>query len=1081
MFEEKETHTPPLLRYIQDSLHSEALANYLSPSDTMRLILALSAQRQALIKKLSKKISLPWKQYRLHYPYVLYKGQKQYQQFSYYVLRDFYILTHFHQKTLRQGFETNCRGNLDAYAKQLFASTLLSVTTNSDSTSAWSQLVAAVSLWNLANYRSDYQRLAERLQQINQDSLPTEIPHQISRIDTLLKEQTKLVVTFNPDRLNLNKETHYKSFFELRNRFDTQEDTEEYTNRRVGSEAILYGAIDPSILQRFIIDATSHPCYGTLQFQNQIQPITEYGESFFILKDPIKQNAIALFGAPLTKLLVTNQITTPVHLNQSLAPLALQLPDSLLKDCLDSKGDDGPALYDFQFQDEKSDYIEVQFPANLRLDSPQNIQHLHFEFSENMLSNEKIASTIESGILLTLGKNPYENNEFAQASKTNTMEAFLIATVADYIYQTALFLGETTRDYLHFSIDKTCLTFTFRVTNNAPQFHQAQAAGLLYLMGARRYFEKNSPIDFAYENFDYRIPLNGQSLQEGSIFDHDAYTYEYASLRKLLNIFLFRIITINTISFNNDIYVVKHKKLHTLTGKGATDEAMLTNTEDLSTLITGVKKDKKYEVKTNWLYDGILIELPTTDFELPELIILVGNAKTAIEHQGCYIYIPLSISQYLKELSEERATYQACIIHDDTSFDDYGDLLLANRFGYTTPGGHNNDPYNWIGAYSDIEFGQFKFDKAALENFICNKTRIGRTQNPDTAYYLCDASDIRNIKEDTSEFKEGSLSRFPVYQLGNLEAGQISSIARHFGIEVKEYLDTFGFALALRPVPAILVYLSYYEKLIADLIIEIIKKATLADNPTCTVQIESTIKEKKLKGKTYHVPTMNFGEITIHVEPEHKSRIINYLLHFDKFAKKIHHLSDDIILTKINPYYLHSTIKKHYALLNHLTFIEQQLSDLRKNEVYLIQFFSAKTLRDVFYETLLLKENCISLEDSLDDQGLRLFTLVIKGFMKHLDELVNYDEFSEAELAEDEDSKKYVLVINRWLHTLWPPKNISVYTNTVKTTQIDVAEFLEYNPFLTPALFKPKTQERMYEPDEEKWKDAASNYNYGYF
>ena len=904
------------------------LLPWLGVQDLIRLLLVSKEWRDCEYFR-GARLSIPWEYYSLFDKRAMY-----------YSVKDYLLLRY-----LKENFENATKINFSVIHYLISNLKLVQLITDSEHRVGifeqqkllWDEVLAVVTRSHHGMQTQYADEIKSRLIQYKSANAD----RQLTKIEELFSQKSNIVVSFDSAFMNADAK-QILNFFQTRGRKNFyKQGSPEYMNYvidRLAAEALHFLNAEIPQLQRLLLNPDAHPCYATLQIQ--IAPITEYGKSFIILDPVIKKQASAIFGAPLNRMKTTGVRFKPVKLSESLAPLIAQFSEDLLK--VSMKVDSNtpfPADFDMQFKVDKSEYIEVQIPASIPLRDPRYVRHIHFAFGVGFPEIEKLNEFIKQDITVSIGENPFIDPIFTDSYHTGKIQKFLLETVTNYIYKAALFIAETDEEHLGFKCDEKSLQFSFKITQNRPNFHQAQAAALVYLMGVRDYFRNISALAFPHGMTKYILPLNGFAAAAGELGDHDAYTYDYLSLKKLLAVFLKRIFSIIIVSHQNESHWLLDNSPHPITGKGATEESNQTRELYLGTEMYS------YDIAVNWMYDRVVIEVLSdqsiyADFVLNCIVAAIGKKAS---QENFFIYINLSLTELLNELHQKCFAYQACVIYENVKVGvprkTDGNLLLAYRDGYATPGGHNNDPYSWIGPFTEIEFGDLRPD---WQDIYRRHRFLGVSQQPLTAYFSLPTECFSFIKEDVSEFSENSLNRFPIYRLGNLPKKAISQCRGFLQITKQEYSQYFSKALPLRPVNSIIVYLDWAERKLSRKLNELY--SNLAQ---FTVKICHEYTVVNFHGREFWKPHVQFGRIEI-------SGKYYYLKILKKYFRKFRALSvnklinHSLFLTAASPDDLLETIKNidDSFIKNDSFLVEKLFTELKENQSnYLSQFKSEKIVR----------------------------------------------------------------------------------------------------------------------------------------
>ncbi len=640
----------------------------------------------------------------------------------------------------------------------------------------------------------------------------------------------------------------------------------DYYTARLTAEIINYVNLSTKKLHAFVVKPQAHPIYAVLQ-PLPAEPVVNYGENFAILDPELLNKCTANYGASLD-LLSSNHPAyhQSIKLNKSAYPLIAQLSDQALTSLaystsLGKKSDD----FHGQYNKTSSQYIEIQLP-NINL---QQVKFLYFSPNQK-IPNLKNIYDLKEDIPIVIGNNPFLNKQFTREFQAGKINEFLIQKTKKYLYQSALRIGEPDESHLRCSLDEKALKFEFKITRNSPQFHQAQAARILNLLGVRQFFQKYSAISLTYSHLNYHLPLTGKASQEGEITDHDAYHYHHRSLGQLLNVFLKQIISVLLVCCQNETYWKTYYKHHPITHKGATEES----NQIIPLSLVEPILNEKFKIDVHWSFDNLMIEVNANKASLPSCVDWVvkcfkgiGLDNKLIIRQN-HIFLELPLDKILSQFKKSWFAYKAVAIYDDK--DKTGKLLLALRhdgdttIGYQFPGGHNNDPLGKHDIAYDLEFGSIRNDPVAFEQHLKQFSII---KSPSTSCYLFPLSGFEKLEEEKDEFLTGSLQQFSLHELGNLDEMQIETIAKHFKLDVDQYKKIFGHALPLTPYDSINRYLRFCEKELEKILFTSLQDTTFKDNPV-NVHINQNYKTIKYQDKTYWLPESKFGDIEIIAGPE---------------------------------------------------------------------------------------------------------------------------------------------------------------------------------------------------------------------
>lgn len=844
-------HRELMLRNYNDLLYKSCITDCLLEHDLLFLLLTNKRNRDLICQKLIDTRNIPWNKYTQNNTDTLKKYDS---------VRDYLIFSHI--KTILK-YDYNFDKIL-FLVKELHATKYLLEKQNAK----------AFKQDDNENWQNLHKGL---LKQINADN-KFQDDTESKQIAKVLLESSAIVVSFNTANIKLN----YQSSEYLKNTFQIAAERSEvkggwdYFYGRITIETILFSSATPQELQLFTLQSNLRPTYGTLQFYNCITPITFFGTSFLVLTPNMRYSATAVFGDSLERIAKTK--ISPGLLAQPHS-LIQQFP-SELKEACKTLAATGlfPKEYSFQYKKRESKYIEVQLPPNIKIHDPEKVMHIHCSFDQHMPELEHISTWMKNGMTVSIGKNPFEDSNYAKAYQKNEIKPFLIDQTVKYFYQTMLIVGETEQKYLtcqHLKSENK-LRFNFTITPNQPQFHQAQAWLVLKLLNVQGL--QPEPMCF--------FPKNNIA---GCSFD---YSKDYTSLNRGLDIFLNRLLNTFLVCQLNLQYYQKNKNIHPIFGKGPTEESY--HTQELF-LNDGLNT---CSIQTMWLYDYVLLKLRTDSQNLLNFVYATLKcAFNTLESCGTTILINSPLSHIL-EVLDDRCNYFTSIIIDKEEKNN-GNVLLALRknhwdtypLGYSTSGGHNNSPYTYLDVYTDNEFG--KLESKDLNHIPI----ISHKAFPRTAYVELSNQELIERKEDAIEFVPKSLCSFAFYELGNLKPEQLSEAAAHFRFTVEKYKEHFGNALALRPVDSLYFYLDHLHDQINELIKNECESAKVCIDKTVTEKIHTC---SHMQGK-FWLPSPNFGAIEI--QNIKKEILIKYIYYLEIKNIKYRIRNDySLIINTINPH-----------------------------------------------------------------------------------------------------------------------------------------------------------------------------------
>lgn len=695
------------------------------------------------------------------------------------------------------------------------------------------------------------------------------------KIHQFVLQDMAIVTSFNfsildsprPEFLNCFQVTK-----EVKNHPKNKRDTHDYYVARLATEIVNYISLPTKKLHAFVVKPHAHPIYAILQ-PYPIAAVSNYGENFAILDPALLNQCTANFGAGLD--LLSSQSPAyhqSVTLNKSAYPLIAQLSQSALTALAYSaatkkKSDD----FKTEYKSKDSQYIEIQLP-NISLK-----QIKLFYFSPNhTIPDLKQIYELKEDIPVVIGNNPFKSPLFMQKFRTGKINEFLIKLTHDLIYQAALLIGETNESHLHFSLDEKALNVEFKITTNAPSFHQAQAVKILNLFGVRKYFHEHGVINFPYTSVHYYLPLDGSSKQEGKLTDHDAYFYHHRSLGQLLNVFLKHIFSVLIVCCQNDRHWKIHHKYHPYTFKGATEESNQARQLPLFEPLL----NERFDIDVHWSFNTVLIRVLANEKSFDACVRWVIKSLNAINLEkyliirNNHIIINFPLEKILVHFKKYWHAYKTVVIFDD--IDKTGNILLALRQsgeiikGFQFPGGHNNDPLGIQDFAYDMEFGKIHNDpNAFLRHFIHFYT----ISNPKTDCSIFPLGGFKIIEEEKEEFTANSLQQFSLHSLGNLDEEQITTVAKYYNLDIDQYKSIFGNALPLTPYDSVIHYLEYCEKELSKFFVKVLLELS-SDEPDVYVRINNKIKITKHKDNIYWLPTKEFGEIEISGGPKTKLKLL---------------------------------------------------------------------------------------------------------------------------------------------------------------------------------------------------------------
>ncbi len=801
--------------------------------------------------------------------------------------------------------------------------------------------------------------------------------NQAAQLNKFFLNKTVMVTSFNFNLLQATNHKFVNYFHRVKESYYSASDT--YFNNRLTAELIHYSAIDTRDLQAYATNADAHPCYATLQ-NYPVQSIQRFGKNFVVLNPRLRTHATAAFGAPFSIVQSNHtEYKQPVSFAKSSYSLISQLPDERLSYYSKAlAGDNKPEDHLTPFLEEKSKYIEVQLPTFTLND----VDLTYFSLDDKVPALSDIYS-LKHKLPVIIGNNPFDSKEFTKAFQANKIENFLLQKTCEYIYEAALIAGETDRAHLKIKFKRNKIKCHFNITQNATEFHQAQAAKILYLFGVKNYFEKESAMDLDATTINYYLPLDGTEKQLGGLDDHDAYTYHHRSLGQLLNRFLKSLISVLLVCRQNETHWEKYHTHLQATIKGSTEESNQTCELKL------FDPDHPYTIDVHWSYDNLVIEVSeasSKNWVMKCLEDFLG--KENIESHQNRILVKLSLASILQTFRKNWHSYKAVALIEDK--EQSGDLILALRksstkiFGYQFSGGHNNDPLGYVDLAKDIEFGKVRNNAAAFKKHL---RLFHKHDSTATAYYIFPYSGLEEVKLEESEFKTDTLQRFSLCKLGNLEEKQIESVATHFDLTVADYHKNFGNALPLTPYDSIITYIQFCEKEIEKLF----------DNKV-SVHIQKNMNTVIFNDVKYLLPDKQFGIIDINGDESELTKVIYF---FKKNLQESILLveKDKISISNINPHailFFDQKFSYRYQLTelelkDQVDFLKLSPEEFEAAVVKLSQenpkfdFFNAFVSRsEELFEKLLSctpsKLPCFNLNEK---SFLHLLTLAIKALAYH--------------------------------------------------------------------------------------------------
>ncbi|MBS0349711.1 MAG: ankyrin repeat domain-containing protein [Proteobacteria bacterium] len=850
----------------------------------------------------------------------------------YETVRDYLIL-----QFIKEKFENSARVHFEtvkSLIKSLRLTQLIQQNTLPASTSFeqkyWLStcLLQSIDAYNQRIEEHSVNKIKEKLIQLKYK--PEQLDEQCRKLAHLVLHQSEIVITFDSKGYDFSSASMF-SFFQTRktNAANIQDEKSfnEYLIIRLSAETLHYLNAEPDNLQNFLMDSSAHPVYATLQFL--VTPVTIYGNSFMVLDRSQKNAATAIFGSPIRKMIEQGIRLKPVRFTKSPYPLIAQFSDRLLKTCLETdQKKPFSSEFDIQFNNHETQYIEVQLLNNISLNNSGHVKHIHLDFNSHLPKFEKIDQWIDQGINISIGNNPFDCLAFREAYSSGEMAEFLLKETVSHIYRAALIIAETNESYLKLIPSHKALQFIFNITMNRPHLHQAQAAALLYQLGVRRYFTNIPAIAFDQKKIEYILPLTETSADSGALTDHDSYSENFYSLKKLLEKFLKKIFLIVLISFQNEQYYLLNNKPHPITGKGATEESNQTKHCHLGEAKTS------YDIEVHWMFDRVVIEVISSRQQDADSVManITKLFASKAKLDQFLIYIDLPLTKLLKKLQKSYYPYQSTIIYENKIISHYGDLLFAFRYGFTSPGGHNNDPYSWIGAVADIEFGKLIADWRIIE---AHKKILNTTAQPVTIYYSLPTECLATIQEEADEFVPGSLLRIPVWRLGNLTSEEIDRSANICKLSSENYIKNFGRALLLRPVNSIVVYIHWAQQEIQEII-----SMLFYNTVKFSVEIKRQLEVITYNEAYYWKPCHDFGRIEIK-GANHYIELLQKQVHDFSHSLSTQTRESTLVLAETNPLQLIQRMEETPIDLvcNDLKLTQRILKQLRTNSLtYLLQF-----------------------------------------------------------------------------------------------------------------------------------------------
>lgn len=799
----------------------------------------------------------------------------------------------------------------------------------------WIRLISPIKYANSLYSSKCTKHLYQRLDKLGIINIQQKLTI-LKKLKELVKEKTAIVRTFHhsiftenfPDRL-LN---HYNLLGTPERLSDKR--TGGYTNNRYFSEFLFHTTYrqnnillnndgfnneDIPTLLEFFSNPEAHPMHGALMPYAKIGPIKDFGESFLVLAPNTANYAVANFGNMMGKPLDR----MPVFFSEFPEVLLSQMSDELFRLFVNFVRA-GWFLSNFEMAYNKQDqgnssYIDVQFPSNTSLTTKENIRHIHFAFNDQIPTFKKLQELQEVGIGVSIHHNPFTDPNFWGAFERKKESEFLLSELQININRAAQFIAETTAEHLTlwFSEEKkngdpkVWHTFTIeaQATLNSPELHQCQLAGLLFVADLFISMPNRTAMNF----------LNAGPRTKNVVHYKTQQTFAADPLifySNLLNKFLTRIISTLLVSAQNEAFLLTFDTFHPATGKGATEES----NQIRPLTLTNQRGQNQYLIDVRWFFDRVLIEVSTfhqlrhnirdsQNWVVRTLQRYIGQQHVGFQnvHDKGYILINLPLSDLLEKLSRHKFNYQALVIYEDVDNSNKGNIWLAMRadgpkfLGMSTSGGHNNDPYSWVGAFHDIELGKLADQKtwgSTWQTLESKKRQLATKQQPSVVYYSVPASCIdSSVGVDTTEFVKDSLVKVPLYRLGNLSEEMINFLKTNvFKFQTEEqrvnYDKTFHKSMPLRNVDSIEAYCVNQEKEIQEILLAGMNSFIQTDVKVKIIRSQ----QKVIFNEQYYLkPFEDFGciHITIfsplalkyfkeYLDKQSASEISEFLLAFDE-------------------------------------------------------------------------------------------------------------------------------------------------------------------------------------------------------
>jgi ankyrin repeat protein len=242
-------------------------------------------------------------------------------------------------------------------------------------------------------------------------------------IDTLM-HHTAITITFNADFLQNNILQHLKAL----NYWENPTRNQNYQTTRDLVEQKLFNFLPADIKHKFLTELALRPRYGALHIiDNHIKPTAKYGQSFIVLKDIAKFNALFAPGNPINHFADTSQFYKLCTIH-GLSYLLWQCPTATLL-ALIHYNQNGYLPKDFNqngtWSELNGGHLEALM-AEFNVFDANIVETIHISPDEYLLTQDEINTINNLGIHISNSKqNPYIEltKQFEQAlTRQNNQE-----------------------------------------------------------------------------------------------------------------------------------------------------------------------------------------------------------------------------------------------------------------------------------------------------------------------------------------------------------------------------------------------------------------------------------------------------------------------------------------------------------------------------------------------------------------------------------------------------------------------------------------------------------------------------------